>query len=135
QRKLFEDMVANPEGLALFNAGTGIGKSLAYISAQVVAGGPAVIAVPNHQLGLQLLEAIEKINENSALIGIEPVRAGRRIGYQEYISSDKVAELYDVYRDEGSRDNALLWDNLLLASKSVTESNLVQNFMSEFGGI
>ncbi len=133
QQRLFSDLVANPEGLALFNAGTGIGKTFAYITAHVQAGGAAVIAVPNHQLARQVLSSFNLLNTYAERIGIQPVRAGLRLGYQEYLSPVKVSALFDAFSEDCNQDERLLWTELLRAANAYDHTNLIQNFIAEFG--
>lgn len=133
QQRLFNDLVDNVTGLALFNAGTGIGKTLAYLSAHIQSGGPVVIAVPNHQLARQVLSSIDDINTHADTLGIKPIKAGLRLGRQEYLSPDKVSALFNAYAADSEVDDARLWRELLTAANASDDSNLIQNFIAEFG--
>ncbi|MCA6065345.1 helicase C-terminal domain-containing protein [Thalassolituus marinus] len=133
QQRLFNDLINNSTGLALFNAGTGIGKTLAYLAAHIQSGGSVVVAVPNHQLARQVMSSIDDINMHAGTLGIKPIKAGLRLGRQEYLSPDRVSVLFDAYTADSDKDDARLWNELLAAANASDDSNLIQNFIAEFG--
>lgn len=135
QQNLTQDMLNNPEGVALFNAGTGIGKTLAYLSAQIEIGGKTIIAVPNHQLAKQVINDINWINSLADELEVTPVKAQVRTGLQEYISPLRTARLHEYFTQECSESQAMLWDKLFEASKAPDDSNLVGNFLAEYGDL
>lgn len=132
QEDLHRDLVNTPKGIGLFNAGTGIGKTLAYLSAQMQLGGNAIIAVPNHQLAQQVQSEIESLRK-AAGDQLTIPKTGIRFGYQEYLSPDRVNRLGDTLEASDDTSEQDLWNALRRAANSSGRDNLVQEYLGEYG--
>lgn len=129
QLDLLNDLMANVDGISGFNAGTGIGKTLAYCVAAMSSPGASTIVVPTIQLAKQVERTIDRLNGISDKVGLVKHKSAVRMGLREYLSPSKVASFESLF-DEA--EDKATYDALLNASKARDESNCYSAYINEY---
>lgn len=130
QHDLFCDLMTNQSGISGFNAGTGIGKTLAYCVAALASPGTSTIVVPTIQLAKQVKATIDRLNDCGHKTGLVSRKCAIRMGLREYLSPTKVKQFESLFDD---KENKTIYGMLVKASMASDESNCFSHYMNEYG--